>query len=497
MNRKLGKNYDSGALWEAIKAFGTHIYEPRHRQATNETNTKLFLIAPFLHDVLGIDTGLPENAAWEVSFQGFKGGAVDLVLQLRKRSWCVVEMKKLGALSDGSKEPLWSQLAFYAGVPSFHDVNYFALTDGRFWKWYYREPAKLLPKKPFLIHDVTEPSIEILTWCLAVRDYLGGVGDLESASKKVLFTVALKKWLKSLRSPADQTLDSLLGDPIFSGLSGRVKRDRVEARDALHSVWPNVYADHLGEELPTNKGGSIEDDPPPPPPRGYAWRLGKKASWNSCKNGTELMMAVIQALAARYPAGADDWYRSLAQKKPNWVIEAGAPPPLKGWTSKQLSTRYSVNVSLSAKDKDRRLRYLAKDIGKRTGMDPQLQIQWPEIRTRKLSCEWRLGANSTWNISPTGATLMVAVTKALAAKSPDGAAEWYRSLAMKQPTWIMEAGALPQGWTGRDLGEGYVVHVGLSNKVKHQHLRYFAEDIRTRTGIDPQLEIRWQPVGEP
>ena len=494
------------AVYEALNAFDSEIYEPRHKQATNEASTKRYLIEPFLLRVLEIDTRRPDHALMEVKAEGYKGGAADFVLLLNGSYWCVVEANKLGALAQGSRDILWEQLSHYANSATFREVNYFVLTDGRRWVWYKREPNNYLPETPFLEHDVTSPSSEVLTWCRAVKD-LASVDDLASAATRVRFTSALQQWLNGLKNPTDLTLESILGDEIFANLRGKGKRNLVRARNELRSVWDSTFKDFLGKT----------DSPPPLREiSGYAWRLGRDSDWNSCETGVELMVAVVQALANRNPDGAAVWYSAVTDRWPNWFKRPDAPPPYRSWDGKDLEGGYTVRVSLNNEVKDRRLRSLAEDIRARTGLDPELEMQWPKpqklniksasnqkvavsvekpsrMHPRKQACQWRLGKQSAWITCKSGRDLLAAATRGLAVLCPTGPADWYQAIAARKPHWIIRAGTPRpfESWAERDLGEGYLIHVGTSNTEKGKRLRYFTEDIRARTGVDPQLELRW------
>ena len=502
---------------KALKAFGAEIYEPRHPKAKNEASTKRYLIEPFLLKVLGLDTRRPDHVDMEVNIEGHRGGAADFVLLHDGRYWCVVETKKLGSLQGGVRTDLWNQLSHYANSATFREVNYFVLTDGRWWVWYKREPNEYLPKVPFLEHDVSSPSSEVLTWCQAANE-MASVDDLASAASRVRFTSALRQWLNGLKTPTDQTLERILGNEVFADLRGKGKRNLVKARNELRSVWDSTFEDVLG-------GSGFPPSPPPPPPspsvRGFAWRLGKTASWNVCKTGNELMVAVIKALADRSPTGAAEWFQTLATTRPKWICRNDVSPPFNSWAGRDLGEGYSVHVSLSNHVKDERLLLLAEDITARTGADPELEMQWPNPHKRKTksvsdqkvdvfgakasrprprsrSCQWRLGDSAEWHVCESGRDMMVAVVQALAKQFPGSPSDWYSAVQKKKPTWINQGGTdRPiQSWRPRDLGAGFSLNVNLSSVDIEKRLRQLADLIRNRSGKDPQLDIRWNVESE-
>ena len=508
------------AVHKALNAFDAEIYEPRHKQATNEASTKRYLIEPFLLKVLGIDTRRPDHALMEVPAEGYRGGAADFVLLLDGSYWCVVEAKRLGAITQGARDALWKQLSHYANSATFREVNYFVLTDGRRWVWYRREPNKYLPETPFLEHEVTSPSSEAFTWCQAVKD-LGSVDDLASAANEVRYTSASRKWLSGLKTPTDQTLESILGNEVFADLRGKGKRDLARARDALRSVWDAAFKEFVSVMHQSPPDPEPDVGLPSPEDR-PAWRLGSNESWNSCESGADLMVAVIQALARRFTAGETEWYQLLAARWPKWIIGEGAEAPFKSWAGRNIDAGYSIQTGLSSTEKDQRLRALAADLGNRTGVDPQLEVYWPKsprrppksIETQKTKtpppsvsrkhfaqtqCAWRLGKKSDWNRCGSGHDLMEDVIHALAQYWPAGATDWYRKLASRDTKLVISRGSTPpfSSWAGRDLGDGYEVHVGMSNQNKEKRLRQLEEDIRARTGVDPQLELLWDVESGP
>ena len=377
-------------MWRLLTSFVEDQYEPS-KNVSGEDNTLLSLIEPFLEDVWGIRTRDTTQAEKQVTCTGYKGPVkADLALKLDGQYWCVIEAKKLGAPLSYWKKG-WKQLDFYAKNDPFRaTASHFALTDGKIWKWYKRKPpTQLLPDEPFLVYDVSTPSVDMLIWCLAVMNSPGNVEELENAEKAVLAASAFESWLNKLVSPSENSIKNILDDEAFSALKGRGKW-KVQAANVLRSVWSIAIEQFTAQNRaaasaqsytpggePEAEKGSVNLIPPEWTSRTCKWRLGKDSGWNICKNAEVLMESVIRALATKHPSGAVVGYGVLADVKPTRIVKTETCQPKKGWNLKDLGGGYAVNVgSIGNPKKEEYLLSLAENIQIRTGTNPHLQIGW-------------------------------------------------------------------------------------------------------------------------
>ena len=107
---------------------------------------------------------------------------------------------------------------------------------------------------------------------------------------------------------------------------------------------------------------------------------------------------------------------------------------------------------------------------------------------------WQLSTQSGWNTCRTQEDLFVAAIRALAARYPTGAAEWYQLVA-KENTWVFENDNPPaiSSLKTRDLGDGYSANVAsMGKEYKEERLQYLVEHISAITGKDLHLDIRWK-----
>ena len=350
-------------LWDALDAFGEHL--PTAEQAKDESNTKRFLIEPFLDKILGISTQDPSQVESEVSTGGDLPRKADFALKREGAYWCAVEAKKL---ADKQLGRYWDQLNRYARLGStFQDVHFFVLTNGRIWLWYQRRGHDEISKEPFLNHDATLTTEEACQWYSIVRNS-NDVEDLIHAARKLHYADTVRSWLKSLMDPSNLTLESLLKDRAFSSLWNENQRKtnlQIQERSGiLRDVWPDAIA------------GIFIDSRSLPPEDVNAWQLSTKSGWNTCKSQEDLFVAVIRALAARYPTGAADWYQLIA-KEIKWIFSNDDRPSIDSLKARDLDDGYSANVASMGKEKkEERLQYLVDDIRNRADQDLHLDISW-------------------------------------------------------------------------------------------------------------------------
>ena len=354
-----------------MRDFAENRYKCNYPHATDEANTRSFLIGPYLSELLGIDLWNPRQLTPELAAKGgFRTGTVDYALMRKGTPWCLIEAKKLYELDGNYRtaEQHWEQLSFYAHC--FAEANYFALTDGRWWYWYRRDAGQVLPKKPFLFHDVSKPTEVPLSWLQAVRANLP-MAQLVRASDVACAAQAARHWLQHLKDPDEATLKLVLKSSGFSASKSSVSTLRSIWKTALDHNLGTVSGDGNGKEPPPTQ--PLPPQPPPSPPAHPAWRLGGQA-WNECKTAKLVMHQVVLALADQYPAGQRACYEVLSQAYPKYVNSHPGFSPREGLV---LSHGYVLETHFDNKRKVLLLNRFVRLFQERAGHDPQVEFHMP------------------------------------------------------------------------------------------------------------------------
>ena len=182
---------DAPQLQQKLSAFSSRAGDVAPK-CNSEATTKNFLIAPYLHEILGYNPFNPDHCVPEYSadIKG-AGDKVDYALLHNGQPIIIVEAKSIGTIQTNHATP--GQLnGYFVGC----DAKFAALTDGLTWNWYRARPNHYqLEDAPFLSHDVRSPSPTEVDWLLSIVNQDNF--DLNKASREAT-TVKLKGHIPTL-----------------------------------------------------------------------------------------------------------------------------------------------------------------------------------------------------------------------------------------------------------------------------------------------------------
>ena len=275
--------------------------EENQKNAANETQTRQYLIDPFIKDVLGYDRADPNEIKEAAAVgQGSDGRKeVDYALKSwingRPKNYILVEAKTVGHIL-GKKE--LDQLKDYVAREEF--ARFGVLTDGIEYKWYRCPPKKtILEDIPFLTHSALEaPAPAACEWLTAVRKGATDRDDLERLAWRLSLENEIREWL--LSTFEDSVDPAVINKAV--GLKVPTKDHRVIA-EAASSVWRDLRASG-GPKPIYQPPGYVEvidrsdekinlgDDQPK---KARAWRTGN-GIWQIENDAIQVTQSVLRSL---------------------------------------------------------------------------------------------------------------------------------------------------------------------------------------------------------
>ena len=276
--------------------------EKNREHARNESQTRQFLIDPFIRDVLGYDLANPNEVlmAADVGHDGAEKKVVDYAIQTRingrPEHYILVEAKTVGHIL-GEKE--LDQLKDYVARAPFARFGF--LTNGIEYKWYRCPPKKtILEDSPFLTHYALDaPSPATCKWLSAVRKDATDRDDQERLAWRLSLQNRIREWLTStFDTPGNSAeINKIVG-------LGVPKKELDIVSKAASIVWRDLIT----------SGVSKPPDPKPPrhvelidrsdeeidlgddrPKLARAWRIGN-GNWQVENNATRVVQSVLQKL---------------------------------------------------------------------------------------------------------------------------------------------------------------------------------------------------------
>ena len=299
---------DAPQLQQKLSAFSSRAGDVAPK-CNSEATTKNFLIAPYLHEILGYNPFNPDHCVPEYSadIKG-AGDKVDYALLHNGQPIIIVEAKSIGTIQTNHATP--GQLnGYFVGC----DAKFAALTDGLTWNWYRARPNHYqLEDAPFLSHDVRSPSPTEVDWLLSIVNQDNF--DLNKASREAT-TVKLKgsflRWLHKTRdNPSDEFL---------TFLTKETQSEDTE-NEIVKTIFVNAFNTLFFDKPPLPKCEPIKPTDPRSPTlvledgkelhhSGWerAWRPAGEP-WRVCNFARTVYVGVCQHLADLDKRGADAFY---------------------------------------------------------------------------------------------------------------------------------------------------------------------------------------------
>ena len=294
---------DAPQLQQKLSAFSSRAGDVAPK-CNSEATTKNFLIAPYLHEILGYNPFNPDHCVPEYSadIKG-AGDKVDYALLHNGQPIIIVEAKSIGTIQTNHATP--GQLnGYFVGC----EAQFAALTDGLIWNWYRARPNHYeLEDAPFLSHDVRTPSPVEVHW---LRNIVNQPDfDLDRAHGQAGFVKmknAFQTWLRHTRkNPSDKFLTFLIED---------TQSDKIDF-ELVRPIFVNAFASLDGQEEivlppldPVSPTAQLEDGTELHYSESQrAWRLAGE-TLRIERSPTELYRAVLRYLATLDPNGPDHFY---------------------------------------------------------------------------------------------------------------------------------------------------------------------------------------------
>lgn len=222
----------------------------RREAATNEDNTRSFLVEPFLK-TLGYDSSEPDDVVQQYASQS---GPVDLALKKDGRRTALIEIKK--AETDLSKHELQLKRYYYNVGKG---VRFGILTNGIEYRFYADlEDRNLMDDEPYMILDIQDLDEEVVT---ALSTLTKSAFDLElalSAARTLKYKRKIRQALREELEPLSKDLLRHFVKKIRPGPLPPSKSPlRIELEELVRRAW---------DEYITEKSGQTRITPSPDPP---------------------------------------------------------------------------------------------------------------------------------------------------------------------------------------------------------------------------------------
>ena len=297
---------DAPQLQQKLSAFVSRARDVAPK-CNSEATTKNFLIAPYIHEILGYNPFNPDHCIPEYSadIKG-AGDKVDYALLHNGKPIIIVEAKSIGTIQPDHATP--GQLnGYFVGC----EAQFAALTDGLIWNWYRAKSNHFeLERAPFLSHDVRSPSPDEIHWLRKIVNQPDF--DIDRAHGQAGFVKmknAFQTWLRHTRkNPSDKFLTFLIEDtqsdaidfelvrPIFVNAFASLDGQEEVVLPSLNPVSPTVRLED-GTELHYSESQR-------------AWRLAGE-TLRIETSPTELYRAVLRYLATLDPNGPEHFYDTV------------------------------------------------------------------------------------------------------------------------------------------------------------------------------------------
>lgn len=323
----------------------------------NEEQTKVSLVNPFL-ELLGYDVRDPRHVRLEEK-AGIQDGRekVDYAVLRGGEPWMVVEAKKATS-GLGASAPT-KQIVFYAMAM---DVRYVALTNGREWRWFRKQGggSPRLEKEPFLVHDVTDPTMRETRWLAGIHQGRWNEEEVARIADEESLQCGFSSWFeRSRRDPPEALLKLILND-----LGHRATGNMLERAGAAWKATLKAGDDaRLAAAAKRLQGESVSPAPPPPADPApepearkrrhkYRYRKGPREPWRYKENGSKAIAGIARELLegrddAEIAAIGGEWGKIL--RRDDEVGQAPRWDPIEGVSG------WRVFSSLTREDQMRRM----------------------------------------------------------------------------------------------------------------------------------------------
>ena len=236
-------------LIEKLRNLAADIHR-RREAATNEDNTRSFLVEPFIK-ILGYDSSEPDDLEQQYASQS---GPVDLALKKDGKRIALIEIKK--AETDLSKHELQLKRYYYNVGKG---VRFGILTNGIEYRFYADlEDRNLMDDEPYMVLNIKDIDEGVVT---ALATLTKSAFDLEMALSSAR-TLKYKRIIRqALREELEPLSKDLLRHFVKKIRPGALPPSKSLLRKELEELVRRAFEEYIIE-----KSGQTPIAPPPDPP---------------------------------------------------------------------------------------------------------------------------------------------------------------------------------------------------------------------------------------
>ena len=300
---------------QILLQFPKRIEEVRKQKNINEASTKLFLINPFIDEVLGYSLSSPADVQPEfgTDFDFAKTGLrVDYAILHKGNPIVLIEAKKMTQKGtfDFNSASKQLQLYFQAAKPPFALV-----TDGVTFYWF--KEAKFpgdMDMTPFLTHDINEEDPLAVEWLSSISKNGFDLVQAKKTATKVRVSKSVKEWVSNSDNfSSDSFLKFLNKDlKLFNTLTNSNKNLLREALRTQfeHMLTPKPVIVGINGGKPVDPTGG---QPPSIEGKQCAWWC-KEEGWAVEKYGVSLFVHVLKWMESLDERDSLTFYRDLSSQ---------------------------------------------------------------------------------------------------------------------------------------------------------------------------------------